>query len=237
MRYFISDCHFNHWNDQTQQGIISFERTNFSSIGEHDMAIVNMIHKLCKKLKPNDEVWNLGDFGSLKFLFISNLIRETGAKSYFVYGNHDKLENLEIFERYFDQVYRYPIYLSQKLVVSHFPVAVYPDSINIHGHTHNAKLQDINHICASIHVAKYQPITDKYLDSCFSKIPKFTRRFLYEPWASDYQFIAPKEDVVMNPDGIIDLSASRLMQKLNIEKCIKNNNEYQPYHGEGDFSD
>ena len=48
MRYFISDCHFDHWNYQTQQGIITFERTNFSSIDEHNMAIVNMIYKLCK---------------------------------------------------------------------------------------------------------------------------------------------------------------------------------------------
>lgn len=237
MRYFISDCHFNHWNEQTQRGIISFERNNFSSIGEHDMAIVNMIHKLCKKLKPNDEVWNLGDFGSLKFLFISNLIRETGAKSYFVYGNHDKLENLEVFEKYFDQVYCYPIYLSQKLVVSHFPVAVYSDTINVHGHTHNAKLQDINHVCASIHVANYQPITDKNLDTIFSKLPNFTRRFLYEPWASDYQFIQPTEDVIIDPNGVIDLSASRLLQRLNTIRRIQEKNDYQPYHGEGNFND
>jgi len=237
VRYFISDCHFNHWNEKAKEGIITFERTNFSFIGEHDMAIVNMIHNLCKKLKPGDEVWNLGDFGSLHFLFTSNLIRETGAKSYFIYGNHDKLEDLDTFKKYFDQVYRYPVYLSQKLVVSHFPVAVWPDSINIHGHLHSAKLQDINHVCASIHVANYHPITEKHLDSIFAKLPKFNRRFLYEPWANNYHFIQPKEDVIIDYDGNIDLSASRLLQKLNTERRIQEENNYQPYHGEGNFND
>ena len=236
MRYFISDLHFGH-SDFNGRGIITFERTQFKSIEEHDGYIEAVISRLCRKLKPGDEVWNLGDFGSLDELDTVNWIKETGAKAYFLYGNHDAQSDLSYFEKYFDQVFLYPVYLSQKLVVSHFPVAIYPDSINICGHLHGAKLQDINHICASIHVANYQPITDKNLDTVFSKLPKFTRRFLYEPWANDYQFIQPKEDVIMDPNGIIDLSASRLLQKLNTDRRILEGLEYQPYHGEGNFND
>lgn len=235
MRYFISDLHFGHyWNGR---GIINFERTQFNSIEEHDDYIEAVISKLCRKLKPGDEVWNLGDFGSLGHLNIANWIIRTGAKAYFIYGNHDKQSDLSYFEKYFSQVFLYPVYLSQKLVVSHYPVAVYPDSVNVCGHLHGAKLQDVNHVCASIHVANYQPITDKSLETVFSKLPKFTRRFLYEPWANDYQFIQAKEDVIMDLNGNIDLSASRLLQKLNTDRRVQKNNSYQPYHREGSFND
>lgn len=232
-RYFISDLHLDHWDGY--KGIITFERTCFSDIKIHNQTIIDMIVQLTNKLKPEDEVWNLGDFGSLDYLYLSDMIRDTGAKSIFLYGNHDKQENLSLFKQHFDEVYLYPVYLSQKLVVSHFPVAVYNDTINIHGHCHGSRLKDLNHVCASIHVANYQPISSRYLDSVYSKLPKFTRRFLYEPWAADYQFIQPKEDVIMDLDGNIDLSASRLLQRLNTERRIQENNSYQPYHGEGKF--
>lgn len=233
MRYFISDLHFGHYYNG--RGIITFERTQFKTIEEHDNYIENIIKELCDKLKPNDEVWNLGDFGSLTKLYTVDWIKATGAKAYFLYGNHDRQSDLSQFEHYFDQVFLYPIFLSQKLVISHYPVAVFPDTINICGHLHGAKLQDINHVCASIHVANYQPITDRNLDAIFSKLPKFTRRFLYEPWANDYQFIQPKEDVIADLDGNIDLSASRLLQRLNIEKRKINTDPYQSYYGEGIF--
>ena len=231
MRYFISDLHMDHKN------VINFERTQFTTIEEHNIYIVNFFNQLIKKLKPSDEVWNLGDFGSPDYLYLSDMIRNIGAKSIFLYGNHDEQANLSLFQQHFDEVYLYPVYLSQKLVVSHFPVAVYDDTINIHGHTHSSRLKDLNHICASIHVANYQPITDRNLDSIYSRLPRFTRRFLYEPWANDYQFTQLKEDVVMDLNGNIDLSASRLLQKLNTERRIQESNSYQPYHGEGKFND
>ena len=231
MRYFISDLHMDHKN------VINFERTQFTTIEEYNKCIVNFFNQLVKKLKPSDEVWNLGDFGSPDYLYLSDMIRYVGAKSIFLYGNHDRQEDLPLFQQHFDEVYLYPVYLSQKLVVSHFPVAVYNDTINIHGHCHGSRLKDLNHVCASIHVANYQPITDRNLDSVYSRLPKFTRRFLYEHWAADYQFIQSKEDVVMDPNRNIDLSASRPPQKLNTERRIQENNSYQPYHGEGKFND
>ena len=34
--YFTSDAHFGHYDLETNRGIITFERTNFMSIEEHD---------------------------------------------------------------------------------------------------------------------------------------------------------------------------------------------------------
>lgn len=219
MRYFLSDLHLNHKN------VINFERTQFNTIEEHDAYIEKVIKELAKKIKKRsseDEVWILGDFGSLNYLYLIDWLKEAGAKTYFVYGNHDKESDIEIFKRHFDKVYLYPVYLSQKLVVSHCPVAVWPEGqINVHGHLHGSKLSDPNHVCVSIHVINYQPISDKYLSSVYSKLPKLSTRFLYEPWAADYQFTQPKEGIIMDYNNNIDLSASRVLQKINAQKSSK----------------
>lgn len=235
MKYFISDLHFGHYYNG--RGIITFERTQFNTIKEHDCFVCDMLRALCQKLKPGDEVWNLGDFGNPEYLYTTDWISATGAKAYFVYGNHDLQCNLKDFEFWFDQVFLYPTFISQKLVVSHYPVAVFPDTINVHGHLHGAKLYPINYVNASIHVANYHPISDKSLSSIYNKLPKFTRRFMYEPFASWYQFTQSKEDVIMDPNGVIDLSASRLLQKINTDRRIQEKDSYQPYHGEGSFND
>jgi hypothetical protein len=88
---------------------------------------------------------------------------------------------------------------------------------------------------ASIHVAGYHPITDRHIGFQYKQLPRFVRRFLYEPWAADYQFTQPKEDVIMTPDGHIDLSASRYLQKVNTDRRLQEGDSYQPYHGQGMF--
>lgn len=215
MRYFISDPHFGHYSESTNRGIITFERTQFNTIQEHDSWVREMFIQLAEKVKPRDEVWVLGDWGDTNALWVMGLFN---CKTFFVYGNHDAAADIEKFKIYFDEVYKYPVYLSNKLVVSHIPVAVFDDQINVHGHLHGAVLDSPNYICCSLHVANYKPITDQHINGQFAKLPKYNRHFLWEPFAHLMKFFQEREDVVMNRDGLIDLSASRLLQKLNKEK-------------------
>lgn len=217
-RYFLSDPHFGHYSAETGRGIIVFERTQFETIQEHDNYIYNIFVNLAAKTNPNDEVWVLGDWGSTDYLWIMDLFP---CKTCFVYGNHDSAANKPKFEEHFDEVYEYPVYLSNKLVVSHIPVAVWDSQINIHGHLHNAVLNSPNHICCSLHVANYKPITDQLINGQFGKLPKYNMRFLWEPFAHMMKFICPREDVVMDKNGLIDLAASRVLQKLNKDKEMK----------------
>lgn len=239
MNYFASDFHFNHWKEWTNdkgekqgRGIISFERTQFKTIQEHDDYLINMINDWANKWAEGSTFWFLGDWGSLDYLDVINTLQSNGITCNFIRGNHDKDEDMSTFAEYFDTVYPFPVFISQKIVLSHFPVAVYQDMINVHGHTHGSKLVDPNHICASIHVAGYQPITDKQIAATFSKIPKFNRRFLYEPYAADYVFTQPKEDVIRDKDGRIDLSASRVLQHIHSEQRVANGDPYRPFVGE-----
>lgn len=227
--YYSSDWHFGHTD------IINFERTQFSSVEDHDEYLVHMIETWADKWEFGSTLWFLGDFGNPEFLWVFDLLRIKGINVNFLFGNHDRKEDFQGLGYYVNNIYFYPTYLSQKLVVSHFPVAVYKDQINICGHLHGAKLADDNHIVASVHVANYRPIAQKHLETKFSQIAKFNRRFLYEPFANDYLFTQPKEDVIMDKDGRIDLAASRVLQRFNTEKRKAENNSYQPYCGTGSF--
>ena len=236
MTYFSSDFHFNHWSKWTNdcgeifgRGIISFERTQFNTIQEHDDYLVNMLTNWAKKWAAGSTFWFLGDFGDLDYLWVFDMFIHKGIEVNFLLGNHDKVEDIPKIQMYVSKVYQYPVFLSQKLVVSHFPVAVYEDSINVCGHLHGSRLQDKNHVIASVHVANYNPISEKQLSAIYKDIPKFNRCFLYEPYAADYVFTQPKADVIMDPNGRIDLSASRVYMQIQREK--DENTFYRPYVG------
>ena len=221
--YFSSDWHFGH------DYIIEFERTQFNNIMQHDNYLIDLLHTWSEKWAAGSTLWFLGDFGNLEYLWVFDMFLAKGITVNFMLGNHDKREDISKIEMYVSKVYEYPVYLSQKLVVSHYPVAVYEDSINVCGHLHGSKLQDPNHIIASIHVAEYKPITMQHVNGSFGQLPRFNRRFLYEPFAADYQFTQPKDDVMYDKDGRIDLSASRLLMK--IKKDNNPESTYQPYTG------
>lgn len=224
-----SDWHFGHANDVNTKGILAFERGNkFNTIQEHDKYITECIEKWLHKLAPEDTFYFLGDFGRPNSKTLSELVRifvEAKCHKVVIRGNHDHETETEIMKTLFDEVYDYPIYISNRIVLSHFPCNVWKDQINIHGHLHGSVLNFTNHICASIHVAQYQPINNHIVNGCLGRLPKYNRRFLWEPWADKYQFTQKKEDVVYDKDGNIDLAASRVIQRLAQEGRIKKSGE------------
>lgn len=211
-RYFVSDPHFAHGN--AERGIITFERTQFNTIEEHDKFLIEKFTEWAEKANSLDEFWVLGDWGNTDYLYLMDMFK---CKTCFVYGNHDSHSDFEKFQLHFDKVYEYPVYLSNKLVVSHIPVAVYEDQINVHGHLHGAVLDSPNHLCCSLHVHNYLPLTDQHINGQFGKLPKYNRHFLWEPFAHLMKFTQERADVVKDKDGRIDLAASRVMQKLKKE--------------------
>ena len=225
--YFSSDWHLNHhseWinsnGEKCGRGIITFERWQFSTIQEHDKYIINMVQEWAEKWVPGSTLYYLGDFGDISYLFLFDRLRAYGHKVVFLAGNHDKEANYDTIAAYVDEFYPYPIYLSNKLVISHEPVGVWSDTLNVHGHLHGSVLDSNNYINASLHVANYKPVTMQQVNNAFSKLPKYNRRFLYEPFSNMMRFTQKKEDVIMDKDGRVDLSASRLLMKINAEKRV-----------------
>ncbi len=217
MWYASSDFHFNHetvYEEGKVRGIITFERNQFINIKEHDDFLIQTIEKWFSKIKEKDTFIFLGDWGDPSFMTI---MKECKGHTIFVKGNHDKQEVLTAARTFFDEVYEVPFFYSDKIIFSHYPVAVYRDMINVHGHLHGGKLRDINHVNASIHVANYNTISEKMINGIFSSIPKYDRRFLYEPYAKDQVFLQEKEGIITDKDGLIDLAASRVLQQLKKE--------------------
>lgn len=237
-RYWSSDFHFSHdvtYTDKQGQlqhrGIVTFERSNFATIEEHDKTLVDIITNWSTHWAPGSTFYFLGDWGNTDYLWTMNLLRQENIYTVCILGNHDSQSDIPIFEQYFDEVYKYPVYLSDKLVISHEPQNVWPNGqLNLHGHLHSSKLDSVNHINCNIHIAGYKPITDENVASAFGKMPRYCTRFLYEDWADKYLFTQPKEDVLTDKSGKIDLSASRILFKLNHEH-LDLETGYAPYTG------
>lgn len=217
MNYFVSDFHFSHGSDD--YGIITFERTQFKTIIEHDEFIAGRIKSWAKQLTDKDDLWVLGDFGQVneRTLGYMRPLLNKGVNLHFLYGNHDREENYGDFETAFHYVHRYPVFLSNKLVVSHIPQNTWSSQINIHGHLHSSCLNSKNHINVSIDVTNYNLVSEKFIQNRFSEVDKYSMRFLYEPFAHMYHFTQSKADVVVDSQNNIDLAASRVLQKLREE--------------------
>lgn len=208
--YFTSDWHFGH------ESIINWERTQFKTVQEHDQAIIDIIYKWAAKMKKGDTFYFLGDFGDISFLPSATFpLIASGAKLIFIAGNHDRFEDKVMFEKYFDEVYWHPIYLSERLIVSHFPQALWSGQVNIHGHNHGSIIDAPGYITCSINDTDFTAITDKHINSAFGKVGKFETKFLYEPWADMYKFTKrDTSDLIVDQNGKIDLAATRAYKKF-----------------------
>lgn len=211
--YCTSDSHFGHAK------ILETERgQKFSSIENHDKIILEYWEKWLETVSKNNGVFVfLGDFGKLSFnnlLSLKQIFAACDCPKLAIKGNHDKDDMLDTVKTLFDYVSPVPIYVNKRVVLSHEPMNVWESQLNVHGHLHNSYLNGKNWICASIHVANYQLITQQQISNRLSQIKKWNNRFLYEPWADKYVYKKDNPDVIKDKDGNIDLSASRMLKYM-----------------------
>jgi len=80
--WFISDTHFGHKN------IIQYSNRPFSSVEEMNEHMVNEWNAL---VKPNDEIYHLGDFAFMPFTDFKKLLWRLNGIKHHIRGNHDKM--------------------------------------------------------------------------------------------------------------------------------------------------
>lgn len=215
-----SDWHLHHAKDNNTGGILEFERGNrFGTIQEHDSCIVELVRRWIKKLGKDDVFYFLGDFGrptDETFQELKDIFQKARCHTVAIRGNHDHEAETEQLKELFDEVHDYPIYISDRIILSHRPhVEMDTSVLNISGHLHGSTLSLPNYMCASIHVNGYKPITSQQAQGKLGSLPKRDIRFLWEWFAPYYRFTQKKEDCIYDKDGNIDLAASRMMQRLN----------------------
>lgn len=165
--YYISDHHFDHDN------IIKYCNRPFSNVKEMNEY---MIHQHNSTVKKYDIVHFLGDFAfKQSFDSVKEIIDKLNGYKHFILGNHDNRNHFRkmiLFNDtvigvsystlFHDETYNKVVFMNHrpldKWPIQHDP---YSQSIHIHGHIHNSKLE-CNIPCrynASVEVVEYTPCT------------------------------------------------------------------------------
>lgn len=211
MDKFTADPHLSHKN------IIDFERTQFKTIDNHDTFIKDLIQS---NVKPNDTLYVLGDVGEMSDKNI-NFWKSLPCKTILIRGNHDTQKGKLL--RAFDVVSDVPIFYKKRILLSHEPLPVTNETLNVHGHLHDSHISMNNYINLSIHVANYKIWTEKDLEKRLAIQPKISQHFMFEWYAKNYEFHNKKDDVAFDIFGNIDLEKSRKNQlkKPKLQQKIK----------------
>ena len=134
--YIISDTHFG----EPDCKLID---ENWPSPEDQIKAITKLVHK-------NDTLIHLGDVGDPEYL------EAVRGYKVLLLGNHD--ETAQKFAPYFDEVYTGPLFVAEKLLLSHEPVyGLEKICVNIHGHSHGGG-STLTHLNVASDVCGYAPV-------------------------------------------------------------------------------
>ena len=143
--YLVSDTHFKDLDRKNMRYFISDEDQWY------------IINDTCHRF---DTLIHLGDVGDLSY------IERLKCHKVLIMGNHD--QSIKKMEEVFDEVYPGPLWISQKLVLSHEPIDIQSWSwiegegsniaFNIHGHDHGDNSQDYYHLNICQNVYGYIPL-------------------------------------------------------------------------------
>lgn len=154
MNYFIADTHFNHEN------IIKYCNRPFKDSKEMNEYIVNKWNSIVRK---DDIVYHLGDVGFGSTDELKELVGRLNGTKILIRGNHDFKIGINGWKEVgFSEVYKKRLILGN-LILTHEPIEVEKDYINVFGHIHDKPLDERfnknNHICVSCDVIEYTPIS------------------------------------------------------------------------------
>lgn len=135
MLYFTADLHFGH------EKIIKHVGRPFQSVEEMDSKLIRNWNQV---IKPEDEVYILGDFTMKGPKFAAEILRQLNGRKYLIRGNHDKFADRQEFSQdLFEWVRDYSelTWNNYKFILFHYPILEWNEyfrgSINLHGHQHN----------------------------------------------------------------------------------------------------
>lgn len=147
---------FQHWSENGSVCILSdthFDDKDCKLMDPNWITPEEQIDIINKNVLKNDTFVCLGDVGDPKYI---PLIK--ARKKILLLGNHD---NRGSYKELFDEIYSGPLFIADRILLSHEPVYGLPWCINIHGHDHSSKepyKQGCKHINLAANVCNYTPI-------------------------------------------------------------------------------
>ena len=106
------------------------------------------------KVTRNDTFICLGDVGSSYYA-----AQIKAGHKVLLLGNHDRRKD---YKDIFDEIYEGPLFISEKILLSHEPVYGLPWCLNIHGHDHNGiepYAEGCKHLNLAANVCGYTPVS------------------------------------------------------------------------------
>lgn len=177
--YIISDTHFDDEDCKKMD-------KNWISPEEHINLLKKMVHKTDTLIHLGDvgnvewikqlkcyKVLIMGnhDAGKSKYQEETALIKEfdtfadaekaerKGEIDYFVSGFHKPFIAGYKSNKLFNEVYEGPLFISEKILLSHEPIVGLDWCLNIHGHDHSGSYIDDKHINMTSNVCGYKPLS------------------------------------------------------------------------------
>jgi calcineurin-like phosphoesterase family protein len=129
--WFTSDQHFGHKN------IIKSCNRPFGSVEEMDAALIANWQVL---VKPEDEIWCLGDFAFRNSRSVSSYLSELPGKKHLIHGNHDSEETKNLSAWASSQGIAEIKIGKQVIVLCHYALRVWHwkngGTLHFYGHSH-----------------------------------------------------------------------------------------------------
>lgn len=148
---------FQHWSANGSIYIISdthFEDADTKLMDKDWVEPEEQVQIINRIVQKGDTLIHLGDVGNP--IWMKQI--KAGYKVLLM-GNHD--QSIKKYEPYFDEIYQGPLFIAEKILLSHEPVYGLSWCLNIHGHDHNnteTYKDGCKHINMATNVCSYTPI-------------------------------------------------------------------------------
>ena len=147
---------FRNWSESGSIYILSdlhFDDKDCKLMDPNWITPQEQIEIINRNIMRSDTFVCLGDVGRPQYL---NELKV--RKKILILGNHDKRGE---YHGYFDEIYAGPLFIAEKILLSHEPVYGLRWCLNIHGHDHNnieAYKDGCKHLNLAANVCGYTPI-------------------------------------------------------------------------------
>lgn len=169
MIWYTSDTHFGHTN------IIKYCNRPFRNTHEMNEALISNWNE---KVRPEDEVWHLGDFAFGKgadFERIKVIFNRLNGRKNLILGNHDKRGQMERLGWDSIQDVKMVRDGAQDFWLSHYKHAIWPKShrgvLHLFGHSHGTAPNTDKSLDVGVDPCAYHPVDAEEILKRLSKEP------------------------------------------------------------------
>lgn len=150
---------FRHWSKKGSVWILSdthFDDSDTALMASGWITPEKQIEIINNLAYADDTFISLGDVGNPEW------VKKIRCRyKVLLLGNHDKKH---LYEDVFDEIYSGPLFISDRILLSHEPINSIPWCLNIHGHDHNCRQvfdEGCSHINLAANICNYTPVNLK----------------------------------------------------------------------------